>query len=41
MTMRRHWRLFSWRDVICYGFSVLDSVQSVVRYMGKRALYEA
>ena len=26
---------FSWRDVICYGFSVLDSVQSVVRYMGK------
>lgn len=27
--------MFSWRDTISYGFSILDTVQSVARYMGK------
>lgn len=26
---------FSWMDAVCYGFSVVDSVQSVFRYLGK------
>lgn len=26
---------FSWMDAVCYGFSVIDSIQSVLRYLGK------
>lgn len=27
--------LFSWRNVLEYGLSIVDSIQSVVRYLGK------
>lgn len=27
--------MFSWRDALCYGFTIIDTAQSVLRYLGK------
>ena len=27
--------MFSWADAVCYGFSIVDNIQSIVRYFGK------